>query len=164
MKILEILGENRRNFVEKWKIIKIWRMISIRQSKVRKLLSKPCTCWPGLKKTLKNSKNLYRNPNGNLTFFTFLTKYFLDLWLRSEIICPSKISPDFYKNISDFGVTFLRFQPPPSWRHWLWFCPMLKTFLTSTDGRLVIILKEIPFQIKSLPFRAIRRCISAFYP
>ena len=44
-------------------------------------------------------KNLY----GKVTFSQFLTKYFLDFWLRSESIYIWKIRPDFYNNFPDFG-------------------------------------------------------------
>ena len=114
MKILEIFGENRVQFVEKWKIINIWRRISIGQGKLRNLRAKLCAFGPKTKKILKVFKKSLRfydqNRYGKLTCFTFFTKYFLDFWLLSESRYRWKITPNFYNNfpISGGGGTFRR--------------------------------------------------------
>ena len=75
MKILEIFGENRLKFVEKWKIIKIWRKIFIVTAKLRNLLANPCTFATKSRKTLKNLKKILtlfdQNLYGKLTFSPF---------------------------------------------------------------------------------------------
>ena len=118
MKILEIFGENRQEFIEKCKIIEIWWMSSIGPVKLSNLPAKLCELGPKMKRILKNFKKILRffdqNLYGKLTFSQILTKYFLDFWLRSESIDLWKITPDFYNNFSDFGRrgTFRRSPPP----------------------------------------------------
>ena len=49
-----------------------------------------------------------------IEFFTFVTKYFLDFWLRSESIDVWKITLDLYNTFFRFrGGTFRRSSPPP---------------------------------------------------
>ena len=60
-----------------------------------------------MKKNLKNFKEIScrvfdQNLYGNLTFFIFFTKYFLDFCL-SDSLDRWKITPDLYNNFSDFG-------------------------------------------------------------
>ena len=73
MKIFEFCGENRLEFVEKWKIIKILGMISIGQVKVSNLPAKLCAFGPKEKKILKTFNKIlrffYQNLYGKLTFF-----------------------------------------------------------------------------------------------
>ena len=82
MKIVEIFGENRLEFIEKSKIIEISLMISISQVKLSNQAAKPCAFGQKVKKTLKIFKNILRffdqNLYGKLTFSQFITKYFLD--------------------------------------------------------------------------------------
>ena len=117
MKILEIFGENRLEFVEKCKIIMILGIISIGHSKLSNVPAKLCAFGPEMKKTLKSFKKILRffdqNLYGKWFFSQFSTKYFFAFCLLSESIYLWKITPDFYNNISDFGVggTFRR--PPP---------------------------------------------------
>ena len=96
LKMFEIFGENGLKFIEKCKIIKGWRIISLDYGKVREL---PSRIDPKMKETFKNFKKIFSNFNqnlyGKLTSFTFLTKYFLDFWLLSSLDLW-KIIPDFY--------------------------------------------------------------------
>ena len=128
MKILEILGENRLDFIEKCKIIEIWWMISIGQVKLSKEPSKPGAFGAKMKRILKIFKKILRffdqNLYGKLTFFTIFTKYFLNFWLRSESIDLWKTTLDFYNNFSDFGGESS--PPPPAYatdsiRNWSTF-------------------------------------------
>ena len=106
MKTLEIVGESRLEFVEKWKLINSWRMISIIQGKLRKLLQN----FARLDQKLRKFRKIWRKcwnflikiSMENWLFFTIFTKYFLEFCLLSESIYPWKITPDFY-NFSDFG-------------------------------------------------------------
>ena len=76
MKILEFCGENRLEFVEKRKTIKIWGMISIEQVKVSNRPAKHCVFGLKEKKILKNFKKILRfsdqNHYGNWLFSHFL--------------------------------------------------------------------------------------------
>ena len=54
MKILEIFGENRLQFVGKCKIINMWRMNSIEKVKVSNVPAKLCAFGPKPKKIWKN--------------------------------------------------------------------------------------------------------------
>ena len=58
MKILEIFGENQLEFLEKFKMIKISRIISIGQGKIRICPAKRCAFGPRMNKILKNFKQL----------------------------------------------------------------------------------------------------------
>ena len=60
MKILQIIGENRMEFVEKCNIVKICGMISIGQVKVSNTPAKPCAFGPKVKKILKDFKKTLR--------------------------------------------------------------------------------------------------------
>ena len=132
MKIVEIFGENRLEFIEKCKIIEIWWMISIAQVKLSKMPAKRCVFAPKMKRILKIFKKILRffdqNLYGKLTFFTIFPKYVLDFWLRSESIDLWKIRPDFYNNFSDFvgGGTFRR--PPRC------YCPLAKNKSPKCNG------------------------------
>ena len=120
MKIVEIFGENRLEFIEKSKIIEIWWMISIVDVNVSKLPAKPCAFGPRMKRNLKIFKKILRffwtKPLWKIEFFTIFTKYFLDFWLRSENIDLLMITPDFYNNFSGFGGggNVPAFPPPPT--------------------------------------------------
>ena len=60
MKILEIFGENRLEFIEKCRIIKIYGMISIWQLKLSNLLAKFCAIRPQMNNVLKIFKKIWR--------------------------------------------------------------------------------------------------------
>ena len=119
MKIVEIFGENRLEFIEKSKIIEIWWMISIGQVKLRKVpqyLARFDQKWREFRKFSRKLWDfLIKISMENWLFSQFFTKYFLDSWLRSESIDLWKITPDFYNNFSGFGGggTFRRSPPPP---------------------------------------------------
>ena len=126
MKILEIFGENRLEFKEKCKLIKIWWMISIGPVKFRNLPAQFCAFWLKMMRILKIFKKISRffdqNLYGKLTSFSqYFTRYFLDFWLRSESIDLWKITPDFYNNFSDFGGGVAASPPLPDATgfHWL---------------------------------------------
>ena len=74
MQILENFRENRLKFVEKFKIIKSWRINSIEHGELRFLGANICAFDPKVKKTLKFFKKILRffnqNLYGKLTFFT----------------------------------------------------------------------------------------------
>ena len=119
MKILEIFGDNRREFIEKCRIIEIWWRISIAQLNLSKLPAKPFAFGPKMKRILKNSKKILsfsdQSLHGKLPFFTIFTKYLLDFWLRSESVDLWKIhqiSTTIFP-ISGGGGTFRRSPPPP---------------------------------------------------
>ena len=61
-----------------------------------------CAFGPKMKNNLQFFKKILRffdqNLYGKLTFFTFVTKYFLDFWFISESIYLLKIRSDFYNN------------------------------------------------------------------
>ena len=118
MKILEIFGGNRLEFIGKSKIIEIWWMISIgqiKQSYSLQNLARLDQKWVEFWKISRKFWDFFdQNLYGKLTFSQFFTKYFSDFWLRSESIDLWKITPDFYNNLSYFeGGTFRRSPPPP---------------------------------------------------
>ena len=82
MKFLEIFGENWLNFVRKYKIIRIWRIISMRHWKVSKGNAKYCAFGPEKTKLLKIFRkiDILHNFSRN-KFFTdlcpLLGKYYL---------------------------------------------------------------------------------------
>ena len=122
--MLEIFEENRLEFIEKCKIIKIWWRINTGQLNLRNLPTRFCTLEPKMKRALKIFKKILsffdQNLYWKLTFFTVSIKYLLDFLLRSEIIYLWKITPDFYNNFSDFGgggaATFQRSPPRRYWK------------------------------------------------
>ena len=102
MKILEKFGENRLKFVEKLKIVNIWRMISIGQVKCRNLPAKFWAFGPNMKKILQLFKKILRffdqNYYGKLTFFH---KFLLNIsW-------SSAFSPKVYTRLED-NTNFLQ--------------------------------------------------------
>ena len=109
MKIFEIFGKTRQDFVDKLKIINIWRIISIGQGKLRKLRANLCAYGPKVKKQLwKFSRK----------FCDFLIKISIENWLFSQFLLkiswssafspnyPWKIISVFYNNFSYLGGTF----------------------------------------------------------
>ena len=122
MKILDIFGEHRLEFVYKWKIINSWRMISIGQGMERNLHAKFWAFGPKMNKILIIFK-IFCLKSGKSTFSQFLPKYFLEFCLLFEIIYPWKIAPDFYNKFSDGGGGLSGIpSPPPSGRYWLGIC------------------------------------------
>ena len=98
-------------------------MLSIVQGKLRNLPAEFCAFWPKMKKIFKKIEvNLMEN-----WLFHNFTKYLLDLWLLSESIYPWKITPDFYKNFSDFGGGAFQRPPPDATANIAkpWFLPNL---------------------------------------
>ena len=98
------------NLVKRFKITKIWRIISIEQWIFRKLPANSFAFGPKPKITLKNS---WSKSPWEIDFFTFLTKYCLDFRLLSESIHFWKITQMSTTNfpISVGGGTIPR--PPP---------------------------------------------------
>ena len=117
MKILEIVWENRMEFIEKCMLIMIWWLISIEQLKLSNLPAKFCAFGPKWREFWKFSRKfwdfLIQISMENWLFSQFFTKYFLDFLLRSESIYLWKITPDFYNKLSDFGGGTFRRSPPP---------------------------------------------------
>ena len=114
MKILQNLGEDRLEFVEKFNIIKIWRIIPIEQRILRKLRAMFCAIGPKMKKIFKFFKqNLWKiEIVHNLFYYIFLG--FLHP-LRRYI--PLEDNTSFLQQFFRFrgGGTFRRF-PSPSRR------------------------------------------------
>ena len=111
MKILEIFGENRLKFVEKWKIINIWRMISIGPEKLRNVRAKCCAFWP------KNEENFEIFWSKSLWKIDFFSHFLLNIsWISGTspkvYVYLWNITPDFYNNFSDFGANVPAFRLP----------------------------------------------------
>ena len=86
-KILEIFGENRRNFVEHCELIVIWGMISIGKVKISNMPAKSARLDQKWRKIRNFIEIFWSKSRWKIDIFSqLLTKYFLEFWLLSESI------------------------------------------------------------------------------
>ena len=118
MKILEIFGENRPEFIEKCKVIKICWMISIGQVKQSKLHARFCAFGPKMKRILRFfDQNLY----GKFTFYTISYQIFLGFLRPPRTYRPLEDNTRFLQFFRFGGGGGRSGVPPPSRRYW-YYC------------------------------------------
>ena len=117
MKIVEIFGENRLEFIEKCKSIEIWWMISIGQVNPSNLPSKLCAFRPKMKRFSKIFKKILRffdqNPYGKLTYFTILDIIFLGFLTPLRKYRPLEDNTRFLQQFFRFRGGGRSGVPPP---------------------------------------------------
>ena len=127
MKILEISGENRLEFVEKCMLIRFRWKISTGHLNFSKLPAKLCGFGLRVKGILKKFKKNLRFFDQNLWKVDFFHIFLLNIsWISDsaphEHIYLWKITPDFYNNFSYFwGWGTFRRSPSRATRiFWVW--------------------------------------------
>ena len=111
MKILEIFGENWLKFVEKYKLINNWRIISIREGKLRNACK---ICAFGPEKTFFLILRFFdQNLYGKLTFFVNFHEISSIISASAPKVLPLEDSTRFLQHSFGFGGNRLFPLPTP---------------------------------------------------